>query len=402
MEHTGLRRQIGLARAHTDELFRLVEPAAMCDRPIPERNRIVFYLGHLEAFDWNLIGRRALDLPGFDPDLDRLFSFGIDPKEGDLPDDQPGDWPALEDIHEYNCRVRRALDQAIDGAPEQLLHVALEHRLMHAETFAYMLHNLPLDRKLRHVPSVARAHEPEKRDFILIPAGSATLGLRPEDGFGWDNEFAQHSVFVPEFRIARYKVTNSEYLEFVKAGAEPPHFWIRRDGEWFQRCMFAEVPLQPYWPVYVTQREARDYAAWTGRALPTEAQFHRAAYGTPTDGERTRPWGNIAPDASRGNFNFQRWDPLAVNATPGGDSAFGVSQLVGNGWEWTSTLFAPFEGFQPFEFYPGYSANFFDGDHYVAKGASARTAAPLLRRSFRNWYRVGYPHTYAGFRCVEN
>jgi formylglycine-generating enzyme required for sulfatase activity len=74
---------------------------------------------------------------------------------------------------------------------------------------------------------------------------------------------------------------------------------------------------------------------------------------------------------------------------------------VGNGWEWTSTPFAPFNGFTPTPNYPGYSSNFFDGKHYVLKGGSQRTAARLLRRSFRNWFRPDYPYVYATFRCVE-
>jgi hypothetical protein len=70
-------------------------------------------------------------------------------------------------------------------------------------------------------------------------------------------------------------------------------------------------------------------------------------------------------------------------------------QLAGNGGEWTATKFEPFPGFERFPFYPGYSANVFDGSHYVMKGGSARTAAPLLRRSFRNWFRPDYPFVYA-------
>ena len=62
----------------------------------------------------------------------------------------------------------------------------------------------------------------------------------------------------------------------------------------------------------------------------------------------------------------------------------------------------PFPGFEPFEFYPGYSANFFDGEHYVMKGGSARTAGCMLRRSFRNWFQPHYQYVYAGFRCVRN
>ncbi len=104
----------------------------------------------------------------------------------------------------------------------------------------------------------------------------------------------------------------------------------------------------------------------------------------------------------RGNFDSYRWDPTDVGSFPEGASAFGVSDLLGNGWEWTRTPFAPLEGFVPFPFYPGYSANFFDGKHYVLKGGSARTAACMLRRSFRNWFQPHYPFVYAGFRCVAH
>jgi len=90
-----------------------------------------------------------------------------------------------------------------------------------------------------------------------------------------------------------------------------------------------------------------------------------------------------------------------VGAFPGRASAFGIYDLVGNGWEWTGTPFAPFKGFEPFPFYPGYSANFFDGKHFVMKGASPRTAASLVRESFRNWFQPHYPNVYATFRCVE-
>ncbi len=101
------------------------------------------------------------------------------------------------------------------------------------------------------------------------------------------------------------------------------------------------------------------------------------------------------------NFDFCRWDPAPVNSFPENRSAWGVVGQLGNGWEWTSSKFEPLEGFEPFSFYPGYSASFFDGKHYVMKGGSARTAAPLLRRSFRNWFQPHYQYVYAGFRCVS-
>jgi gamma-glutamyl hercynylcysteine S-oxide synthase len=186
------------------------------------------------------------------------------------------------------------------------------------------------------------------------------------------------------------------------SGTLHPAFWVQRGNQFFFRTMFDEVPLPLDWPVYVSHAEASAYARWARKELPTEAQWHRAAYGTHNGAERVYPWGDALPGAGLGNFDFQYWDPTPGAAFPAGSSAFGVADLLGNGWEWTQTVFAPFDGFEPFPFYPGYSANFFDSQHYVLKGGSARTAACLLRRSFRNWFQPRYPYIYTGFRCVEH
>jgi len=391
--HAQLLPALTRARAQTDSLFELLDPAALYARPIPERHRIIFYLGHLEAFDWNLL-RPALDRPAFHSSFDRLFSFGIDPGADDLPRDQPADWPSEDEVRGYNTRVRSSLEAALGAPPpslsDQLLHVAIEHRLMHAETLAYMLHHLPFEQKAAPALSRARAGPSPENRMVEIPAGTATLGRNHREGFGWDNEFVAHRVEVPGFAIARYKVTNGDYLEFVKAGAPVPHFWTCREGAWCYHGMFEDVPLPLDWPVYVSYEQAQSYARWKGRSLATEAQFHRAAYD-----------GDAASDGfAGGNVDFRSWDPGPVTACQ--PNPRGVSQMVGNGWEWTATPFAPFSGFEPFSFYPGYSANFFDGQHYVLKGGSPRTARCLLRPSFRNWFRPAYPYVYATFRLVEN
>ena len=142
-----LQERLDSARQLTDSIFRLLKPEAFYSRPIPERHRLVFYLGHLEAFDWNLICRKTLGVGSLSPQFDTLFEFGIDPPLGQAAADQPSDWPSVEEIQAYNRRVRARIDELLDQAPEQIVHVALEHRLMHAETLAYLLHNLPYDQK---------------------------------------------------------------------------------------------------------------------------------------------------------------------------------------------------------------------------------------------------------------
>ncbi|MGH9773522.1 MAG: SUMF1/EgtB/PvdO family nonheme iron enzyme [Candidatus Acidiferrales bacterium] len=432
IRHSLLRR-IAEARERTDALFAIVRPGSLYERPIPERHRLVFYLGHLEAFDWNLLGEWTLDLGPFKPGFDKLFAFGIDPVGGHLPADGANEWPQIPEIHAYVLGVRTELDRALASArvaPRAreyfdngwLLNTALEHRLMHAETIAYLIHHLPYHRKYslreRHLSSSGSA--PARK--VQIPAGEVTLGLERGSGFGWDNEFEAHRVHVEKFSVDAYPVTNGQFADFVAAGGYAeracwtaddfnwirdrgmPHplLWIRHENEWFYRGMFDEILLPLDWPVYVSHAEASAYARWKNAKLPTEAQWHRAAYGTPSGYENAFPWGWGTPDATRGNFDFHRWDAAPVTSHPAGRSAFGAGDLVGNGWEWTSTVFAPFRGFRPAPFYPGYSADFFDGRHYVMKGGSSRTAACMLRRSFRNWFQPHYPYIYAKFRCVED
>jgi iron(II)-dependent oxidoreductase len=392
---------LNAAREETDKLFSVIRSGSIYERPVPQRHRLIFYLGHLEAFDWNQIGA-PLSGGRFNPEFDKLFEAGIDPDSNNLPSDKPYDWPSLFEVNTYRARVRRELDALLPKADEHVVSMAVEHRLMHAETLAYLMHSMRFEHKsapgLGPMPvSSSTVEKP-----ITIPTGAATLGKKRGASFGWDNEYEEHHVDVPGFSIDRHKVTNGQYLAFVRQGATPPHFWTEHQGHWCCRGMFSLAPLALDAPVYVTHAEASAYARWVGKVLPTEAQFHRAAYGSRSGKEREYPWGCTQPHQSHGNFNFYYWDPISVNATPAGDSDFGVSQLVGNGWEWTRTVFGPFPGFKADPRYPGYSANFFDGEHYVMKGASPRTAASFLRRSFRNWFRPDYPYVYATFRCVEN
>jgi gamma-glutamyl hercynylcysteine S-oxide synthase len=432
--HDDIGAQLAEARKRTDDLFGIVREDAIYDRPVPERHRVIFYLGHLEAFDWNLLAERAFGLQPFHPTFDKLFAFGIDPVGGGLPTDVPTDWPKRAEVEQYGSRVRETLDRVIAhgsapklGAPSELttlLKVAVEHRLMHAETLAYLLHQMPSEKKIGKTETLPLHAQKEGQSLVTIPAGKATLGLTRVHGdeFGWDNEFQSHSVEIGQFAIEKYDVTNAQFLQFLQAGGydnrtlwreedwewkerqniQHPAFWARHGNKWMCRTMFGEVALPADWPVYVSHAEATAYANWVGRKLPTEVQFQRAAYGTTSGEERNYPWGNEAPTEQHGNFDFAHWDPVPVGSYPQGASAFGVHDLLGNGWEWTRTEFAPFSGFEAFPFYPGYSANFFDGKHFVMKGGSPRTSACMLRRSFRNWFQPHYRYAFATFRCVED
>ena len=386
-----LGRQIALARAQTDSLFALIGPETFYTRPVAERHRLIFYLGHFEAFDWNLLAGRGLSAPSFHPEFDSLFERGIDPGPGEAPADSPRDWPTQAEVEGYKTKTRAWIDSHLEDLDPWTLQMAIEHRHMHAETFAYLLHNLPYDRKLRQTELASAAQHPAPSNpMVAIDSGCVTLG-QSKDRFGWDNEHLAHDVFVPAFRVSKFKISNGEYLDFVHEGGPVPNFWLLENNVWFYRGMFAKFPLPLDWPVWVTWQQASAYARWRGFSLPTEAQFQLAAQLT-------------EPDPIRDNFSYHRWDPIPVNQA--GQTVSPVdrpapTQMVGNGWEWTRDRFAPFEGFDPHPLYPGYSADFFDGQHYVMKGASPRTATVFTRPSFRNWFRSDYPYMYAGFRLLS-
>jgi ergothioneine biosynthesis protein EgtB len=420
-------------RARSEAIFDLIDPAAYYSRPIALRNPIVFYEGHLPAFSVIAFLRRGLGLPAVDARLEKLFERGIDPESENDAAPRSGAstvWPSRDEVRAFARACDEAVLAGIAAMPStreaiEGLYTALEHEAMHQETLLYMFHRLPYEQKLP--PASQETRRPgginSKENQIAldllnsckeVPAGTATLGTtRSETVFAWDNEFDAHDVHVPAFEIDTVPVTNVQFLEFVNAGGysnrelwsdegwewvqaehvSHPAFWLPGNRPpssdlhpptWHWRGMFSALPLLPDWPVYVSHAEASAYANWRGRRLMTEAQWHRAAEG-----------------ATPGHHDFAGFDPVPVGSHPGTASIHGVHDLIGNGWEWTSTVFAPFDGFQAMRSYPEYSADFFDGRHYVMKGASSATAAELTRPSFRNWFRGTYPYVYAKFRTAS-
>ncbi|HEY9855343.1 MAG TPA: SUMF1/EgtB/PvdO family nonheme iron enzyme [Stenomitos sp.] len=413
-------------RGRTEWIFDRVAPEAFYERPIPLRHPIVFYAGHLDAFNDTRL-QRHWGLASTHPALDALFERGIDPSDtAAAARHAVSAWPSREQVRAYTRPLRDRLfaqlerldPQATDDV--QLFHLLLEHELMHQETLLYMLHQLPyeLKRPPDGLSGVAEGPLPPM-GMVAIPEGMAVLGQAPgEFAFGWDNEFPRHAVRVPGFAIDRTDVTNGQYLAFIEEGGyrrrefwsdrawawkeerglAHPFYWRQVENHWRLRGLFAESELPVTHPVYVTHAEAAAYARYAGKELPSEAEWHRAAYG---DGLGPYPWGAAAPGAEHGNFDFRAWGTVPAGTFPQGASSYGVLDLVGNGWEWTRTPFGPFEGFVASTVYPPYSTDFFDGEHFVLKGASCVTDRRLIRRSLRNWFYWHYPYMYATFRCVS-
>lgn len=397
------------AWARSDALFARIPRAALLDRPIGLRHPFLFYVGHLPAFAWNQIGRGVLGHGDLHRDFDGLFERGIDPAdEAGARVASIATWPEVDEVLAYRDEARRAVRARLAEvlarpddvlcARGRVLHLVIEHELMHHETLMYMVQE--------HVSGAASLDEVQSGDGragkpITIPAGKAVIGADFEDiEFGWDNEFGRIEVDVPSFTLDSLPVRNRDWLAFLERQGEgaraslTPTTFVRGERGIEVKTVLGRVPFDVAagWPVQVSGEQARAYAASRGGRLPTEAELRRAVFG---EGAPNMP--------VHGNLGFRRSAPIPVGSQAESGNPWGVEELVGNGWEWTRTPFAPLPGFVAYaRTYPGYSADFFDGEHDVVFGASWATDEKLVRPSFRNWYRRDYPYVFSSFRVARD
>lgn len=423
------------AWARSDWLFELVPRQRWLTRSITLRHPFLFYVGHLPAFAHNQIAT-TLGIEPHDPQLDALFARGIDPAD-EAAARASGQvcWPEPEQVIAYRDAVRRAVLGQLDALDEAsargvagahtVLPLVLEHELMHHETLLYMIARLDPGELVRPAGWRPSVPGPAPRPVrVEIAPGTVQLGADPEQlPFGWDNEFPSQRVEVGGLEMDRYPVTIERYRAFVEAGGyQTPELWRPEDWAWAAegglsrpvswreeggalsvRSLDGWHPIDEVggWPVQVSLAEALAFCRWAGARLPTEAELHRAAFTTPDGEQRPRAWGHDVLAPGHGALDFAVYGRTPVGSHAAGRSSWGIDELVGNGWEWTSTPFLPRPGFAPIHpSYPGYSADFFDGAHFVVFGGSWATDARLLRPSFRNWYQARYPFPFTSFRTL--
>lgn len=285
-------------RERSRALFDLLTENAYYDKPIALRHPIVFYEGHLPAFSFNTLVKKAARGPSIDRELEALFARGIDPDEAwSRQHGHASPWPERSVVQQFAAEAdRRVLEvlesEDLDRTPDPLndrgnaAFTILEHEAMHQETLLYMWHRLPFDQKRQPAEeALVLDTDGPAPHWIEVDPGSATLGVDPYAiPFGWDNEFPSRTARVDTFEIQQHDVTNGQYLEFIDAGGydderwwgredwewlrtegvSHPLFWERRDDAWFWRGMFRLIPLPQAWPVYVSHAEAAAYARWRG------------------------------------------------------------------------------------------------------------------------------------------
>ncbi|MEK7304633.1 MAG: formylglycine-generating enzyme family protein [Nitrospirota bacterium] len=172
--------------------------------------------------------------------------------------------------------------------------------------------------------------------MVLIPEGPFPMGVPHGDRDGGRDEYPRHDVFVNNFYIDKFELTNGRYLEFVKATSHriPQNPKNATRNLWQGDTITESLADRPV--VNVDWADAQAYCQWAGKRLPTEAEWEKAAKGT---ADRRFPWGNVEPTNKHLNFN-QQWigekTLMPVGSYELGKSPFGVYDMAGNVWEWVN------------------------------------------------------------------
>jgi gamma-glutamyl hercynylcysteine S-oxide synthase len=401
--HETIVRNLTLARARTLQLTDLDDPALLTQHDAL-MSPLVWDLAHIGQQEelW-LLRRGDPSRPGLlPPDVDSLYD-AFKHKRADRPA-----LPLLPPVEAraFNHEVRGRVIDLLERTPEEDLFTAgmvVQHEEQHDETMYATL-------QLRQGPPVLLTREPLPPgrpiagERVFVPGGPFVLGVDAiREPFSLDNERPAHAVSVTPFWLGRVPVSNGQWREFiadggyrrpdlwsargwdhrVEAGLERPKFWTA--GGTRRRFGFEEdVPLDE--PVqHISYFEAEAFAAWSGARLPTEIEWEKAcAWDPAAAARRAWPWGSEAPSPDLANLGGLGLRPAPVGAYPAGASAYGAEQMIGDVWEWTSSDFTPWPGFEPM-IYRAYSEPFFGGNYKVLRGGSWAVAASTIRPSFRNW-----------------
>ena len=426
----GLRRLLARVR---DRTHSMVDPLGEDDTHKQFNaimSPVVWDVGHVGNFEEYWLLREIDGRPPHDAAYDRMYNPFDNPRwsRGDLPLlDRDDAYAYIADVRGEAFELMRTteLDPAAPLLADGYVYsMVAQHEAQHQET---VLQALDLRDDLapyvvaadRHLPRRSGRIEDEAR--ISIPAGAFVMGTDDRTD-AYDNERPTHRVDLPAFAIDRYPVTVRRYAAFMADGGyERGDFWSAQgrawleetgdslpqgwapdlDGGWLVKRFGHVRPLDPLEPVqHVSFYEAEAFAAWEGGRLPTEAEWEKAAAWDEVAGaSRTFPWGEAPPTPDKANLDHRHWGPVAVGSFPRGASAYGVEQLVGDTYEWTTSWFDGYPGYVTFP-YPEYSEVFFGEEYRVLRGASWATSPQVARNTFRNWDFAARRQIMSGIRLV--
>jgi iron(II)-dependent oxidoreductase len=420
------------ARDRTVSLLSSVSEADLRLQHDPLMSPILWDLGHIAHFEevW-LIESLGASLNGSEG-LRGMYNPFENPRKTrtELP------LPDIEGCLEYMSGIRAAVLErltTLDLTSEDPLlddgfvfRMVLQHEYQHNET---ILQTLQLKTGEAYHPDVSVDHPiaPEDSPFvdppmIRFPGGPVAIGTDDRSA-AYDNERPRHSVEIAPFLIDAIPVTEVAFAHFIaeggyenreywsdegwkwrtESGIRHPKNWTSGDEGWEIRIMDRSLPLDGRRPVcHVCFYEAEAYATFAGKRLPTEFEWEAAATWDPSTGtKRSYPWGEEPPTQALANVDGSTFAPAPAGSYVRNVSPIGCYGMIGDVWEWTSTDFQAYPGYETFP-YAEYSEVFFGDEYKVLRGGAWATRGAAIRGTFRNW---DYPirrQIFSGFRCARD
>ncbi|WP_428155143.1 ergothioneine biosynthesis protein EgtB [Brevundimonas sp.] len=352
-----------------------------------------WHLGHTSWFFEAMILSADPEYRPVDPRFQQLFNSYYEALGERVPRGQRGlmTRPSVDEVLAYRREIDRRMAAWLAQGPSSgqqryLFELGLHHDQQHQELFLMDMLNLmsrsPLDPAAYDVEPRGAPVQATRGGMVAFDAGLVSIG-HGGAGFAFDNEGPSHRVWLEPFALAADLVTNGEWIGFIEAGGysrpdlwlsdgwatvkaegwTAPLYWRRDDGDWTVMSLTGRGALDPAAPVrHISFYEADAYARWAGKRLPSEAEWEHAA--------------TTAPE--------------------------GFSNLSGEVWQWTSSAYAPYPGFQPT---PGTAAEYngkFMANQMVLRGGAFATPSDHARVTYRNFYYPQQRWAFMGLRLAED
>jgi iron(II)-dependent oxidoreductase len=361
----------------------------------PILSPLAWDMGHIANFEELWLVQTVGHLEPMHGELGRFYDAIENPRatRNELPILRGDELRAyLEDVRARTLDVLDGVD--LESGEDPLLaggfvyELLLAHEHQHTETMLQLIQMIAGYEPVEIVePPRSDSGAGIAPEMVLVEGGTVELGAGPH-GFAYDNERPRHAVELDPFLIDRAPVANRDYAEFVKdTGADPPMYW-EPDGEgwWVRTAMGHREPVDPDEPVvHVSWHEADAFARWAEKRLPTEHEWEAAARGA---------------DTGSANLDQLSFGCSRIGAHADGASDCGAIHMLGDVWEWTSSDFLAYPGFEPFP-YPEYSEVFFGDSYKVLRGGAWATRRNVARTTFRNWDLPQRRQIFAGLRCAK-
>jgi len=334
--------------------------------------------------------------------------------------------PTTNEIFQYFNTINQKVEKFIEthelnDQEKKLIITGFHHECQHQELLVYDLQHLLAEQYLPVRKNKKSIQENKQKEFVKIKGGIFEMGYNGKE-FSYDIELPEHKTYLEDYEIGIFPITNREYLEFMNDGGyetykywlsdgwekvksnnwKSPMYWEKIDDEWYVRDFLGIRKINPNEPVcHVSYYEADAYCKWSGKRLPTEAEWEKAACWNETKQEKTIfPWGNNSPTEENCNLlESYHWGCTEIGTYPRGKSPSGCEQMIGDVWEWTSSEFVGYPGFKTG--FDEYNDKWFTNQK-VLRGGSFGTPKMSIRGSYRNFFRLDERWLFSGFRCVEN